>query len=192
MANARPCHGSSKTGSPSTAGQAASPPSSVAARDRSSDCTARRYADQTAPMDSFAGKIAVVTGGGTGMGRELVRQLAAEGCSVAMCDVSATNMADTALLARGRRAGRRRRVVVRGRRVGRVAARGLPRARVGRARHRAHRPAVQQRRHRRWGQPGARSARRVGAGLRRLLGRRLPRHAHVPPDAAGAAPTVMS
>ncbi|MGH6956912.1 MAG: SDR family NAD(P)-dependent oxidoreductase [Caulobacteraceae bacterium] len=46
-------------------------------------------------MRDFAGKIAVVTGGGTGMGRELARQLVAEGCSVAMCDVSAANMAVT-------------------------------------------------------------------------------------------------
>ena len=46
-------------------------------------------------MKDFAGKTAVITGGGTGMGRELALQLVAEGCNVAMCDVSAPNMAET-------------------------------------------------------------------------------------------------
>ncbi len=44
-------------------------------------------------MDSFSGKLAVITGGGTGMGRALALQLVAEGCDVAMCDVSAENLA---------------------------------------------------------------------------------------------------
>ncbi|MBD3647033.1 MAG: SDR family NAD(P)-dependent oxidoreductase [Pseudomonadales bacterium] len=46
-------------------------------------------------MKDFGGRVAVVTGGGTGMGRELARQLTAEGCHVAMCDVSDENMAET-------------------------------------------------------------------------------------------------
>jgi NAD(P)-dependent dehydrogenase (short-subunit alcohol dehydrogenase family) len=46
-------------------------------------------------MEDFAGRLAVVTGGGTGMGRELARQLSAEGCHVAICDVSEEAMDET-------------------------------------------------------------------------------------------------
>ena len=51
-------------------------------------------------MDSFTSKLAVVTGGGSGMGRELVCQLAAQGCSVAACDWHPDAVAETASLAR--------------------------------------------------------------------------------------------
>jgi NAD(P)-dependent dehydrogenase (short-subunit alcohol dehydrogenase family) len=51
-------------------------------------------------VDSFTGKLAVVTGGGSGMGRELVRQLVAQGCSVAACDLNAEAVAEAAAMAR--------------------------------------------------------------------------------------------
>jgi NAD(P)-dependent dehydrogenase (short-subunit alcohol dehydrogenase family) len=54
-------------------------------------------------MKDFADKIAVVTGGGTGMGRELVKQLVAEGCNVAMCDLSGQAMAETRRLCEAER-----------------------------------------------------------------------------------------
>ncbi len=50
-------------------------------------------------MKEFSGKIAVITGGGSGMGRELAVQLAAEGCHVAMCDLNEEAMAETQSLA---------------------------------------------------------------------------------------------
>ncbi len=53
-------------------------------------------------MKSFEGKIAVITGGGSGMGRELAIQLAVAGCHVAICDVSEESMAQTRALCASR------------------------------------------------------------------------------------------
>jgi len=47
----------------------------------------------------IGGRLAVVTGGGSGMGRELVVQLASGGCDVATCDVHETDLAETVRLA---------------------------------------------------------------------------------------------
>ena len=49
-------------------------------------------------MKDFGGKLAVITGGGTGRGRALARQLIAEGCDVAICDVLEENMSETVAL----------------------------------------------------------------------------------------------
>lgn len=48
-----------------------------------------------ARVKDFRGKIAVITGAGTGMGRELALQLAAEGSHLALCDVFPDTLAQT-------------------------------------------------------------------------------------------------
>jgi NAD(P)-dependent dehydrogenase (short-subunit alcohol dehydrogenase family) len=46
-------------------------------------------------MKGFTGKIAVITGGGSGMGRELALQLVAMGCDIALCDILPGNLEET-------------------------------------------------------------------------------------------------
>ncbi|MGH3861122.1 SDR family NAD(P)-dependent oxidoreductase [Actinokineospora sp.] len=52
-------------------------------------------------MRSFAGKVAVVTGAGSGIGRALVVALVAEGAKVAASDIDVAGLAETATLAGG-------------------------------------------------------------------------------------------
>ena len=47
----------------------------------------------------FADRIAVVTGGASGIGRALVRRLAQQGCHVATCDMGEGGLAETRRLA---------------------------------------------------------------------------------------------
>ena len=55
-------------------------------------------AQQAADTSVLAGRIAVVTGGGSGMGRELCVQLAQAGCHVSFADLSPPEMAETRAL----------------------------------------------------------------------------------------------
>ncbi len=50
-------------------------------------------------MRDFSGRLAVITGGASGIGRALACQLAAEGCSLALCDLDAPGLEETRRLA---------------------------------------------------------------------------------------------
>lgn len=52
-------------------------------------------------MKSFADKVAAITGAGSGIGRALAVQLAAKGCHLALADVNADGLAQTAKLVEG-------------------------------------------------------------------------------------------
>ena len=49
-------------------------------------------------MKSFRGRVAAITGAGSGIGRALALQLAQQGCDLAISDVNDTGLAETARL----------------------------------------------------------------------------------------------
>jgi NAD(P)-dependent dehydrogenase (short-subunit alcohol dehydrogenase family) len=55
-------------------------------------------AKRAADWGALNGRIAVITGGGSGMGRELCRQLSARGCQVSFADLSPVEMEETRAL----------------------------------------------------------------------------------------------
>ena len=51
-------------------------------------------------MKDFNGRLAVITGAGSGMGRELALQLAAAGCNLGLCDIGMAPLEETRALCR--------------------------------------------------------------------------------------------
>ena len=119
------------------------------------------------------------------MGRELARQLVAEGCNVAMCDVSAEAMAETKRLCEVEKLPQGLRVTTH---IADVSIEDQLTAlsrRTGRAAGDRQDPsAVQQCRHRRRRQPVHQHQGAVGADLQHLLGRGLSRRPHLHAAAA--------
>jgi len=124
------------------------------------------------------------SGGGSGMGRELVRQLVVEACNVATCDVSVPGMTETQRLceAAGLPQGLRHHSPCR--RVRRRASAAISRRGRRAPRHGQDSSVVQQRRHQWRRQHDRPLPRRVGTDIQHLLGWRISLHPRLPADAA--------